>query len=293
VSSGYTKLFSSIVTSTIWREPPIVCKVWITMLALSDRDGIVEGSIPGLAHLAGVSIEEVQNAIDRFMGPDQFSRTPEHEGRRIEAIPGGWRLLNYEKYRLKLSKEDIRERDRVRKQRQRELQKASCPTKSGTKRDSSEMSAKSNKSRKQKAKSKNECAAGYDEAFDGSEWALKTFKEYPKWGDPDATVVPASLGELYMATIEAEAPARCGLLKTAEWLLDVTREFAKQSADTEPKFIPGLEKFLRQGYAEVKLPTSRRLTGPYVPAESDEECEKRLREEARQRRAAQSEVAPL
>jgi hypothetical protein len=33
------------------------------------------------------------------MSPDPDSRTPEHEGRRIEVIDGGWRLLNHEKYR--------------------------------------------------------------------------------------------------------------------------------------------------------------------------------------------------
>jgi hypothetical protein len=38
-------------------------------------------------------------AITTFLSPDPDSRTPEHEGRRIEVIDGGWRLLNHEKYR--------------------------------------------------------------------------------------------------------------------------------------------------------------------------------------------------
>ena len=52
--SGYTKLHSNIIHSTIWRAPNHVRLVWITMLALCDRDGVVEASVPGLADAARV-----------------------------------------------------------------------------------------------------------------------------------------------------------------------------------------------------------------------------------------------
>jgi hypothetical protein len=133
--TGYTKLFSSIITSTIWRESPVVCKVWVTMLALADRYGVVEGSIPGLAHLASVSVDEASEAIQRFLSPDPYSRSPEWGGRRIEPVDGGWRLLNHDKYRAKMSPEDIRERDRIRKQIYRDQKNAECPTIGGTTRD--------------------------------------------------------------------------------------------------------------------------------------------------------------
>jgi hypothetical protein len=99
--SGFTKLFSSIVTSSIWCLDHIHLRVWITLLALSDALGIVEGSIPGLAHQARVTPDEFRAAIDCFTSPDPDSRTPDHEGRRIEAIAGGWRILNYGRYREK------------------------------------------------------------------------------------------------------------------------------------------------------------------------------------------------
>jgi hypothetical protein len=121
--AGYTKLFSTIVTSTIWEEPHATKVVWVTMLALADRDGVVESSIPGLARLAGATIEETTKALGTFTAPDTYSRTKEHEGRRIEEIAGGWRVLNHGKYRDKLSKEDIREQDRLRQQRHREKNK--------------------------------------------------------------------------------------------------------------------------------------------------------------------------
>lgn len=105
---GYTKLFSSIVTSTIWRETKETKIVWITMLALADRDGVVEASVPGLADLAKVSIAECEAALGVLLNPDPYSRTKDNDGRRIEAIDGGWRLLNHAKYREKLSLEERR-----------------------------------------------------------------------------------------------------------------------------------------------------------------------------------------
>lgn len=105
--AGYTKLFSTILASTIWREPSHRRVVWITMLAMSDAQGRVDGSVPGLADLARVTIEECQDALKTLSEPDFFSRTKEHEGRRIEAIDGGWQILNYLKYR-ESSSDDLR-----------------------------------------------------------------------------------------------------------------------------------------------------------------------------------------
>lgn len=69
------------------------------MLAMADRKGRIEASIPGLANRARVTLEECEHALERFMAPDKYSRTPDNDGRRIEPMDGGWRLLNYEKYR--------------------------------------------------------------------------------------------------------------------------------------------------------------------------------------------------
>ncbi len=118
--SGYVKLFSSLLDSTVWYTPPAVKVVWVTMLAMADRDGIVEASVPGLANRAGVTREEVETALFTFLSPDPDSRTKEHEGRRIEVIDGGWKLLNYEKYRDKWSLEEKREKDAERQRRKRE-----------------------------------------------------------------------------------------------------------------------------------------------------------------------------
>jgi hypothetical protein len=97
--AGYSKLFSCLTTSTIWCQDHPTRIVWITMLATCDSDGFVEGSIPGFANLARVTISEMEHALEILKGPDPYSRTQANEGRRIEDVPGGWRILNYADYR--------------------------------------------------------------------------------------------------------------------------------------------------------------------------------------------------
>lgn len=117
---NYTKLFNSIVTSTIWTEDDKTRIVWITMLALADQNGEVHASIPGLARLAGVPVESVDVAIEKFLGPDPYSRTPDYDGRRISPIDGGWELLNHAKYRRMASLADQKENNAKRQKRHRE-----------------------------------------------------------------------------------------------------------------------------------------------------------------------------
>lgn len=105
----FTKLFSSITDSTIWRESDHVRIVWITMLAKADVSGFVWSSIPGLADAARVNLDQCLEALAKLMSPDEWSRSKENEGRRIEEVDGGWRLLNYDKYRKIRNMEERRE----------------------------------------------------------------------------------------------------------------------------------------------------------------------------------------
>lgn len=100
--AGYSKLFSSIVTSSIWCEDNVVLRVWIAMLATCNADGVVDGAVTGFASLARVGVDDMRRALEVLMSPDPDSRTPDNEGRRIEAVPGGWRILNYQAYRDRL-----------------------------------------------------------------------------------------------------------------------------------------------------------------------------------------------
>lgn len=82
------------------------------MLAMADRHGRVWASIPGLANRARVPTEDCRSALDTFLAPDRDSRTEAHEGRRIEPIDGGWKLLNHQKYRDIRDEESIKETKR-------------------------------------------------------------------------------------------------------------------------------------------------------------------------------------
>lgn len=100
--AGYTKLFSEIITSTIWREDDKTRIVWITLLALADRYGNINASIPGLVVLANVERKRCEAALRKLKSPDPDSRTRDYDGCRIEDIDGGWHILNYAKYRNKM-----------------------------------------------------------------------------------------------------------------------------------------------------------------------------------------------
>ena len=97
--AGFSKLWSSLVTSSIWGEDDKTRILWITMLATTDANGVVEASVPGLARIANITTEECRASIAKLMSPDSESRTKTDEGRRISEVDGGWKILNYLKYR--------------------------------------------------------------------------------------------------------------------------------------------------------------------------------------------------
>lgn len=106
--TGYTKLFSSILDSSVWDYDSDTRVVWITLLAKSDRDGFVRSTINALARSARVDRAKVEEALNKFLNPDPDTLTSDYEGRRIERLEGGWRILNHTKYREMMSLEERR-----------------------------------------------------------------------------------------------------------------------------------------------------------------------------------------
>ena len=124
--SGFTKLVPEIIQSSIWNESSDVRVVWITMLATKDENGYVRGDAKTIARLANVPLAAAEEALKRFQEPDPSSHTPDNEGRRIEAMPGGWLVLNHDKYRLNDDVKREQTRDRVRKWRESQKDVTQC-----------------------------------------------------------------------------------------------------------------------------------------------------------------------
>ena len=119
--SGYAKLWSDIVMSSVWSLPDKTRIVWVTMLALKDAGGMVAGTIPGLANAARVSVEDCEKAIEQLSSTDKYSNTKTSEGRRIEIIDGGWLVVNHFKYRDAKCGDDVKsDQARIRMKRMRE-----------------------------------------------------------------------------------------------------------------------------------------------------------------------------
>lgn len=134
--SNYTKLFGTILDSTIWSEPQHVKVVWITLLAMSDTFGFVKGFPDSIRKRAQVSPEECTDALHRLSSPDPNGLRQPFEGRRIkESEDGcGYDILNHGKYYDLLSPQDIldkkaRRNDRQNKRRaEAKADKISTPT---------------------------------------------------------------------------------------------------------------------------------------------------------------------
>ena len=127
---AYTKLFSEIVASSVWDEDDKTRIVWITMLALKNRDHFVRGTERFLCLAARVSPEDCRRALDRLEGPDPQSRTPANNGCRVQAVAGGWQILNGELYQHKLSPAERAEYNRAKQAEYRKRKRAEKPSKS-------------------------------------------------------------------------------------------------------------------------------------------------------------------
>lgn len=93
------KLFGSILDSSIWLQDDKTRILWITMLAMANKNGLVEAARPNIAIRAQISPEDCIKAMEKLCSPDPESKTSDYEGRRVEKVDGGYQILNYRKYR--------------------------------------------------------------------------------------------------------------------------------------------------------------------------------------------------
>lgn len=126
----YNKLFTKILDSSIWLEDDATRIVWLTLIAVMDEDGFCQfASAANIAHRARVSVPDAERAIACLESADRHSSDPDHDGRRIERVPGGWMVLNAIKYRQFVTRAVIRDQTRERVTRFREKKRISNATK--------------------------------------------------------------------------------------------------------------------------------------------------------------------
>jgi hypothetical protein len=128
---GFTKLDSRILQSSIMAEDPFTFKIWITLLAACGPDGIAECSAMFLESICRIPIDQVKKSLEKLMSRDENSRSINDEGRRVERVNGGYKIINYLKYRDMSLKSAEAERKRLYRDNKK------CPDTSGRCPDSS------------------------------------------------------------------------------------------------------------------------------------------------------------
>ena len=189
---GFTKLFSSLIFSTVWREPLHVKVVWITMLAMANRNGEVWASVPGLADAAKVDVEQCRESLARLSSPDPDSRTKDYEGRRIQEVDGGWRILNYPKYR---ELRDADERRLANREYQRRHRAKSAPVVTVSKSKQRQHIAEAEAEAEAEAKTPRKRGAS---AIPGTSWSAKAIDTWKACaGAPPVGPLVAALKPVY------------------------------------------------------------------------------------------------
>lgn len=123
----YVKLFSSIYQGTL-RGNSDGLLVFTNLLAHADRDGVADIHPRAIGEETGLPIDRVKDALLMLESPDDESRSPEEQGRRIVRIDEhrawGWQVVNYAKYREIRNDEDRREQNREAQKRWRDKHKS-------------------------------------------------------------------------------------------------------------------------------------------------------------------------
>jgi hypothetical protein len=122
----YSKVFQQIFDSSI-SDDHVVRHVFMDLLVLADRHGVVDMTIPAIARRTNVPIELVSHAISKLTDIDPTSRTETEDGRRMIRLDDhrdwGWTIVNFAHYNAMRNEEARREYFREYKQKQREAKR--------------------------------------------------------------------------------------------------------------------------------------------------------------------------
>jgi hypothetical protein len=117
----FVKVYSHILDSTIAETPLHIRWMWVTLLVLCDKEGMVYGTVGSLARRANLTLEQADEALEALMEPDPQSSSDAEDGCRLRYIANNqYKVVNYAKYRGLKDAEEVRRQTRERVQRYRE-----------------------------------------------------------------------------------------------------------------------------------------------------------------------------
>jgi hypothetical protein len=97
--NGWAPLDDGLVDSSVWEEPDHVFRTFIGMMSLKGPDHIVRMDSYKLHRRMHMELPLLLDALKVLTSPDKKRLGQPYEGRRLEAVDGGWRFINGEKYR--------------------------------------------------------------------------------------------------------------------------------------------------------------------------------------------------
>lgn len=123
----YSKVFRSIYDGTLadnWQA----MVTFQQLLILANEDGVVDMTLTSISRTTGIPMDILAAGLSVLEAPDEGSRTPDMEGRRIVRLDShrewGWFLVNWSKYRKMTTREEKKEADRTRISESRGYKKA-------------------------------------------------------------------------------------------------------------------------------------------------------------------------
>ncbi len=125
----YGKIFASTFTGSMFGRGPVMFSVWAFVLAHTDQTGTVELNPRLVASSLGAELNEVELAIQELCRPDDSSRNPADEGRRlIQEGQFTYRVVSHAIYQRIRTQDDRREYNRQKQAESRARKKEQAST---------------------------------------------------------------------------------------------------------------------------------------------------------------------
>jgi hypothetical protein len=123
----FVKIFNQIFDSSIANDY-VVRHVFMDLLVLADRDGVVDMTQEAIHRRTGVPMEVILHALSELQKPDHKSRSDEEKGARLVLVDShrdwGWQITNYDHYRELKDVDTLRAYHRDQKRKARAKKKA-------------------------------------------------------------------------------------------------------------------------------------------------------------------------